>query len=122
MEEDFRSHVLRSAYKSESSVLILLQSFGCAHVDQFQIAVSSNHDILGLQIPIQQSFRVQILQSQQETGSIESCLFGGKNTNGAHDIEQISSFDVFSQKVKIVFVLERTIVFQEERVLSEGQE
>lgn len=77
MDEYFWCHVLWGADEAKSLDLIFDHLFTGAHVDQLQISISANHDILWLEIPIDDAFLVEGFEDMNEKGHIESSLFEG---------------------------------------------
>lgn len=69
--------------------------------------VFCDHDVFGLQIPVDNEVAVQILQDQYELSYIELRFFVGEEADFSDGIEQLHSLDVLCQEVNVVFVLER---------------
>lgn len=56
VEEYLRSHVLGSAYEAKGLVLVLVHLLACAQIHKFQVAVPPHHNVLGLQVTVDQRF------------------------------------------------------------------
>jgi hypothetical protein len=61
MYEDLGCHVLRCADEAEGSCLVLYHSFAGAHVNEFYVAVSTDHNILRLEVSVDDVFLVEDL-------------------------------------------------------------
>ena len=117
MDKDLRSHVLWRSNEAESSVLAFKHPLGRAHVDQFEIAVSAYHDVLWFEISIDDSFLMESLKHMYEQGDVETGLFEWEDAYIPHDIEKILAFDIFSEKVDVVAIFERSEILHKKRTV-----
>lgn len=62
MNEDLWSHVLGSADETESPALVFLHLLASAHVNQLEVAISTHHDVFGLEVPIDDAFLMEDLE------------------------------------------------------------
>ncbi len=71
---------MRSANNSRSSISSLnFQSFSGTHVDQSDISIARHHDILRLQISINDPIRMQMLHHKQDLTHDKFRLILGKS-------------------------------------------
>lgn len=68
VEQDFRGNVLRS---TTDCVGTFSHDLGKTEVNHFQVAVPSDHNVLGLQVSVANVFGVQVLENQDHLRSIE---------------------------------------------------
>ncbi len=110
MDEYFGSHVLRGSYEAKGLIRVLIHLLACAHIHQLQVSIPAHHNILRLQVPVNQRLLAEQLQDVDQQSNIKSSLFEGKNANGSDNIEQVPSFDILSEEVDVVVVFKRPVV------------
>ena len=68
--DDLRSHVLDGA--AESVVELLVGALlNAAKVGELDVAPPVEHDVLRLEVPVDDALGVEVLQSQQDLGQVE---------------------------------------------------
>ena len=75
--EDFGGHVVRRAEQREGLVdaVFGLEDLGGAHVDELEVAAVVDHDVLGLDVSVDDVEFVQVLDGEQHAPDVELGLF-----------------------------------------------
>ena len=69
--KNLRCKIFRSSAKSKSSIINLLSK---AKISQFEISISPNQNVLGLEISVNDIFRVKILKDENHVWCVETDL------------------------------------------------
>jgi hypothetical protein len=81
-----------------------------------QVAISANHDVLWLQIPVDNVETLKILENRDDLGSVESCLFGVEVADTSVVGEEVSALEEFGDEVNEPVVLHEAVVFHLDKV------
>lgn len=96
---------MRSSDDSErSEAFLFCQQLRSSHVNELQIAIVLNHNVLRLQIPIDDVLHVQILHAQDQRRYIESSNRFGEDTYFSYNIKQLRTFNILQKKVDVLRV------------------
>ncbi len=113
VQQNLRSDVLRS---SANGVCSLCNDLCKAEVNHLQVAISANHDVLRLQIPVDNVETLKILENRDDLGSVESCLFGVEVADTSVVGEEVSALEEFGDEVNEPVVLHEAVVFHLDKV------
>ena len=120
MNEDFWCHVLRSSDKAESFVLVFNHFFASSHVNQLQVPISPHHDVLGLQVTVDDALGMEDFHNVDEKSNIEASLLEREDSNGTNHVEKVLSFNVLCQEVDVEVILEGAVVLDDKRGVFQG--
>ena len=76
IEQDLRCDVLR---RSANCIGALSNNLGKAVINELEIAIAANHDVLGLQVAIDNILAMQVLEDRRDLGAIEAIENETKN-------------------------------------------
>ena len=101
---------------------VSLQHFREAKIDELDVptAISRQHDVLGLQISVDNLLSVQVLQGQNRLGSVEIAVALNRRVLLDYLTQERAALNVFQLKVQIALVLERREEAHDERAVTEG--
>lgn len=88
VQQDLGSNVL---WSSANGVGALRYYFGKTKVDHLQVTVASNHDILGLQIPVYNFFALQVFKDRDNLSAVEGRGLGVEVANGPMVRKQVAA-------------------------------
>lgn len=104
--DDFRSHVMRGADDGIGPKSSLnLQFLGRAHIDQGQEPIDVHHQILWLEIPVDDAIGVQMLHHEQDLRHQLPGVLGSEGDHLGDDVEKILALDELHDEVDEVAVL-----------------
>mmetsp|Transcript_91655 Transcript_91655/g.280456 ORF Transcript_91655/g.280456 Transcript_91655/m.280456 type:complete len:208 (+) Transcript_91655:411-1034(+) len=115
---DLGRHVMRGADDRKGAALVLGELFGNAKVDELHVPAVVQHDVLGLQIPVQDAAVVQRLDGDEQRPRVELRLRTRQDSrNAANGGVQITSRDELGEHADPTGQLERPDQFKDERVV-----
>lgn len=107
IEENLRGNVFGC---STNGVGPLSNNFGKPKVNKFEVAISADHDVLWLQIPVDNILRLEILENGNDLSSVESRLLGVEVSNRSVMRKKISSGKKLGNEINVPLVLHKSIV------------
>ncbi len=114
--EDLGRHVVRRAEHREGFVdaVFGFEDFGRVHVDEIGVAVVVDHDVLGLDVSVDDVEFVEVLDGEEHAADVELRLFVAQQVYLADGVEEIDATDVGEQEVDEVFVFVRAVHLRDE--------
>lgn len=119
---DLWCNVLRRAAICSGLLAIELQLSSKSKIHKLHVAtlLHREHDILWLQVPVDDAVGVQELDCLQCLRSVESHVVGDVFVQFVDLAQQSAPFYVFQLKVEMLFVLKRAEYVDDERALLAG--
>lgn len=102
--ECLRCHVVRSTNHGEC-LLSSVQFFAGPQIYEFQVSISTDHDVFWLEIAIDERLLMEGFDDVQQLSPIKHGLFSIQQSNDSDGIEKLHSVDELGQEVDIVLVL-----------------
>lgn len=108
IQQDLRGNILWSTANCVSS---LSDNFGETEINHLQEPISTNHNVLWLQIPVDNIKTLKIFKDGYDLSSVEGSLLWVEVSNASVIGEQISSLEKFSHKIDVLIVLHESVIF-----------
>lgn len=108
VEENFRSDVL---WGSADGVGTFGDDLGESEINHLQVSVTADHDVLGLQVSVDDVQTLEVLEDGHDLGSVECSLLGVEVADASVIGEQVSALEQLGDEVDVPVVLHEAVVF-----------
>ncbi len=78
---------------------------GCAHIDQSKEAIDIHHEVLRLEVAVDDAAGVEMLHHEQDLGGELPCMLRGEGDYFGDDVEEVLSLNELHYEVDEVGVL-----------------
>ena len=92
------------------------ESLSCSHVYKGEIAISVHHEVLRLQIPVNNSISVEVFHHDENLSDQKASVLKSERDDFSDDIEQVLAFDELHDEVDEVAVFEEFVETDDEGV------
>lgn len=112
---------MRSADDGEGTPPLTLEELGSAHIDEFHVALVIDHDVLGLDVAVDDGVCMQVLHAQNQRSNVELTIVGVEESYVTDHVEEFESLDVLDDEVDVVVVLQWSNELHDKRELNTFQ-
>jgi len=116
IEQNLRRYVFRSSTNGKGA---LRDNLGEAEINHLEVAIISNHNILRLQISVNDILSMQVLKNTDDLCPIELCLAQIEVFHGPVVGKEVTSSEELCNEVYVAIVLEEPIVVHLEKNIYE---
>ncbi len=83
-------HVVRGSY-DRKSLLVLRENLGGSQVDHSEVAIGLDHQVFGLEVSVDDSLGVEVLQTKDDRSDVESTLVVVQQVDLIEHFEHVDS-------------------------------